>query len=174
MGSAVAVPRLWGTSSTVVAQGLSCPVACGIFPDHWQADSLPPSHQGSSPLPFSNYTLGGSMRLQLHAKHRAPLRGWQFSMLFLRNRNKSWYTRNPHLSALYLSPLPLSQGEGPGSSCEISCFFLSLSCISLLTPASQNCITFLMAHPELSVFGLKYNSQFRSPSWMHSFSILDI
>ena len=40
---------------TVVAHGLSCPEACGIFPDqglnpcflHWQADSLPLSHQGS-------------------------------------------------------------------------------------------------------------------------------
>ena len=42
-------------SSTVVAQGLSCSSACGIFPDqgpnvcllHWQADSLPLSYQGS-------------------------------------------------------------------------------------------------------------------------------
>ena len=84
-------------------------MACGIFPDQWQADSLPPSHPGSSLLPFANYTLGASMRLQLHAKYRAPRRGWQFSMLFLRNRNTSWYTRNPLLSALYFiisAPLP--------------------------------------------------------------------
>ena len=41
--------------SVVVAHGPSCSVACGIFPDqgsnpcplHWQADSLPPHHQGS-------------------------------------------------------------------------------------------------------------------------------
>ena len=41
--------------SVVVAHGLSCSVACGIFPDqgsnpcpvHWQADSQPLSHQGS-------------------------------------------------------------------------------------------------------------------------------
>ena len=41
--------------SAVVARGLSCPVACGIFPDqgsnpcplHWQADSQPLCHQGS-------------------------------------------------------------------------------------------------------------------------------
>ena len=40
---------------TVVAHGLSCSEACGIFPDqglnpcflHWQADSLPLSHQGN-------------------------------------------------------------------------------------------------------------------------------
>ena len=41
-----------------MAHGLSCSVACGIFPDqglnscllHWQADSLPVSHQGGRPL----------------------------------------------------------------------------------------------------------------------------
>ena len=42
-------------SSVVVAHGLSCSAACGIFPDqgpnpcplHWQADSQPLRHQGS-------------------------------------------------------------------------------------------------------------------------------
>ena len=42
-------------ASVVVAHGFSCPTACGIFLDqglnscllHWQADSLPLSHQGS-------------------------------------------------------------------------------------------------------------------------------
>ena len=41
--------------SVVVAHGLSCSTACGIFPDqgsnpcplHWQADSQPLCHQGS-------------------------------------------------------------------------------------------------------------------------------
>ena len=41
--------------SVAVVLGLSCSTACGIFPDqglnlcllHWQADSLPLSHQGS-------------------------------------------------------------------------------------------------------------------------------
>ena len=45
--------------TVVVVHGLSCSTACGIFPDqgsnerlwHWQADSLPLSHQGS-PLPI--------------------------------------------------------------------------------------------------------------------------
>ena len=53
--SAAAVPGLQSTGSVVVVHALSCPVACGIFPDqgsnlclpHWQADSLPLSHQGS-------------------------------------------------------------------------------------------------------------------------------
>ena len=44
--------------SVIVAHGLSCSAACGIFPDqasspcplHWQADSQPLRHQGS---PFS-------------------------------------------------------------------------------------------------------------------------
>ena len=43
------------TGLTVVAYGLSCSVACEIFPDqgsnpcllHWQVDSLPLDHQGS-------------------------------------------------------------------------------------------------------------------------------
>ena len=42
--------------SLVVVHGLSCSAACGIFPDqvsnpcllHWQMDSLPLSHQGTS------------------------------------------------------------------------------------------------------------------------------
>ena len=55
MGSVVAVLELWSTGSVVMVLGLSCSAACGIFLDqrsnscplHWQADSLPPSHQGS-------------------------------------------------------------------------------------------------------------------------------
>ena len=50
-----AAPGLWGTGSVVVAQGLACSVARGIFPDqgsnpcllHCQADSLPLSQWGS-------------------------------------------------------------------------------------------------------------------------------
>ena len=46
---------LWSMGSVVVAYGLSCSTACGILLDqasnpcllHWQADSLPPSHQGN-------------------------------------------------------------------------------------------------------------------------------
>ena len=48
-------PWLWHTGLPVVVHGLSCSVACGIFPDqglyvcllHWWEDSLPLSHQGS-------------------------------------------------------------------------------------------------------------------------------
>ena len=48
--------------SVVVAHGLSCSTACGIFPDqgsnpcplHWQADSQPLHHQGSPNLPILN------------------------------------------------------------------------------------------------------------------------
>ena len=47
---------LLSTGSAVVEHRLSCPVACGIFPDqasnphalNWQADSLPLDHQRSS------------------------------------------------------------------------------------------------------------------------------
>ena len=64
--SLVAEYELWGVGASVVVvlglsstglivevHGLSCSIACGIFPDqgsnscllHWQADSLPLSHQ---------------------------------------------------------------------------------------------------------------------------------
>ena len=56
--SAVAGPGLSSTGSIVVAHGLSCSTACGVFPDqgsnlcllHWQADSYPVYHQGSPGL----------------------------------------------------------------------------------------------------------------------------
>ena len=55
MGSAVVNPRLESTGSVVVAHGLSCSAACGIFLDkgwktcllQWQEYSLPLSRQGS-------------------------------------------------------------------------------------------------------------------------------
>ena len=61
---------------------LSCPVACGIFPDqgsnlslpHWQADSLPLSHQGSPSQLFlpekktgSRWSQDSVLELQLRA-----------------------------------------------------------------------------------------------------------
>ena len=57
--SVVVARRLQSTGSVVVAHGLSCSAACGIFPDqgsnpcplHWQADSEPLHHQGS-PMNF--------------------------------------------------------------------------------------------------------------------------
>ena len=47
--------QLWHVGSVVVAHGLICSAACGIFLDqgsnpcplHWQADSQPLRHQGS-------------------------------------------------------------------------------------------------------------------------------
>ena len=53
VGSVAAVPGLWST--VVVAHGLSCSTAGGIFLDqgsdscllHWHADSLPLSYEGS-------------------------------------------------------------------------------------------------------------------------------
>ena len=58
------VPRLWSAGSVAVVCGLSCSAAGGIFPNqgsnpgalHWQADSLPLSHQGSSQLLLSFFS----------------------------------------------------------------------------------------------------------------------
>ena len=55
VGSAVAASGLQSTGSTVEANGLSCSMAHGVFPDqgsnscllHWQTFPLPLSHQGS-------------------------------------------------------------------------------------------------------------------------------
>ena len=57
VGSVVTVPRLQHTGSRAVVQQLNCCKTCRIFPSqgskpcllHWQVDSLPLSHQGSSP-----------------------------------------------------------------------------------------------------------------------------
>ena len=55
VASLVAEHSLECAVSAAVAYRLSCPAACGIFPDqrlnpcllHWQADSQPLDHQGS-------------------------------------------------------------------------------------------------------------------------------
>ena len=52
-------------ASAVVAPGLGCSKACGIFPDqgsnlcflHWQVDSLPLSHQESPPLSVPSWSI---------------------------------------------------------------------------------------------------------------------
>ena len=59
--SAVVARGLQSAGSEVVAHGLSCSAACGVFPDHssnpcplhWQADSQPLCHQ-ASPHPYFN------------------------------------------------------------------------------------------------------------------------
>ena len=61
-GSVVVAPGLWSTGSIAVAHRLNYSAACGIFPDqgsnpcllHWQADSLPLSHQGSPNIIFKS------------------------------------------------------------------------------------------------------------------------
>ena len=59
VGSVVAAPRLQSTGLIFVVPRLNCSMACGIFLDqgsncpcflHWQVDSLPLTHQGSSLL----------------------------------------------------------------------------------------------------------------------------
>ena len=65
------VPRLQSTGFIVVADGLSCSAAGGIFlPDqrsnpsllHWQVDSLLLSHQGSPHDSFKVNRIGGWWR----------------------------------------------------------------------------------------------------------------
>ena len=88
-GLVVVAPGLRRTGSVVVAHGLSCSMACGIFPDqrsnpwllHWQADSLPLSHRVT--LKFSFWRnqwlqspcsdLGALCMLSYWINHRDPL-----------------------------------------------------------------------------------------------------
>ena len=66
VGSVVVVPGFQNTGSITVVHGLRCSTACEIFPHqgsnlcllHWQANSLPPSHQGSSQTQFLFKRLG--------------------------------------------------------------------------------------------------------------------
>ena len=62
LGPRVAASGFCSTGSKVVAHRLGCSASRGIFPDqglnpcplHWQADSVPLSHQGSPIVSFLN------------------------------------------------------------------------------------------------------------------------
>ena len=66
MGSVVAAPGLQSTGSVVEVYELSCSATSGVFLDlgsnpcllHWQADSLPLSHQGSPGCDCLDHLLG--------------------------------------------------------------------------------------------------------------------
>ena len=63
---------LIAVASLIVARGLSCSMACGIFRDqgsnpcplHWQTDSLPLSHQASPGLGFITVTNGAEGQIE--------------------------------------------------------------------------------------------------------------
>ena len=63
MNSAVVAPGLYNIGSVVVVHGLSFSMARGIFSDqgsnlcllHWQVDSLPLNHEGSTPSANFHY-----------------------------------------------------------------------------------------------------------------------
>ena len=70
---ACGLQQLWHMGSVVVAHGLCCSAACGIFLDqgsnpcslHWQADSQPLRHQGSPRIKFLSLS---SLALNLRVK----------------------------------------------------------------------------------------------------------
>ena len=86
LGHRASVVRLSGFSSTgsiVVAHRLSCSVACGIFLGqgsnpclfHWQAESLPLSHQGSSMFfIFASPTQNSAQKCLLHGRQDIVLK----------------------------------------------------------------------------------------------------
>ena len=76
----VTVARALSTGLGVVAHGLSCSEACGVFPNqgmnscflHWQADSLPLSHQGS-PINYKKKIIIIIVGASLEAQWLRPL-----------------------------------------------------------------------------------------------------
>ena len=70
------------TGSMVEARRLSCSVACGIFPTkgsspcllHWQADSVPLSHQGSPTTLYVISDLRRKLRLPFQAAQSRHIR----------------------------------------------------------------------------------------------------
>ena len=84
VGSVVAAPRLQSTDSVVMVLRLSCSAACG-FPDqesnlrllHWQADSSPPSYQGSPFLSQRFIIPQSEVEWNTLACILFPLCGWQ-------------------------------------------------------------------------------------------------
>ena len=72
MGSIVVVPGLWHTGLTIGVQGLSCSATYRIFLDqesnpcllHWQADSLPLSHQGIPCICFLNHIFKKELQIR--------------------------------------------------------------------------------------------------------------
>ena len=107
------------TGSITVVHWLSCPTACGIFPDqgsdpcslHWQADSQPLGHQGSPRTPTSDVPsqTSGPQALALHPRQRNPTALGNLRMMvilvsaFQDKQESSWSvipTRQPDLRCL--------------------------------------------------------------------------
>ena len=107
--SVVLTPRFKSTGSIVVAHGISCSVACGIFPDqgsnlclrHWQADSLPQSHQGSPHLSFLKE--GGSRHLGKERENQSMLKGTVVPTLM---HTMSFHPHNGPVWGTLLPPFP--------------------------------------------------------------------
>ena len=108
--SVVTAPWLQSTGSVVVLHGVSCSMACRIFPDqgsderllhwqadssderllHWQADSLPPSHHGSPYLLHSAKWVYTKV-LSVARRRGRPVQGWEGRLEHLRLRNPAFF-----------------------------------------------------------------------------------
>ena len=111
-----------------MGHGLSCSAACGIFPHqgsnphllHWQADSLPLSHQGSPTAcfltapPHCSQVLDGRRptggRLEVMVRIREPLTAQQ-----LETTTERWLVIDPVPASMpTVRPLPISSPGGKG------------------------------------------------------------
>ena len=84
------VCRPCSTGLVVVVHGVSCPKACGIFPDqlsnlcppHWQVESYPLYHQGRPCMCILNKNLWPISRSWKYS-HVTPIRKFVYHLLFL-------------------------------------------------------------------------------------------
>ena len=96
-------------SSVVMAQGLSCSVACGTFPDqgsnlcplYWQADSLPLDHQGGLRLTFPSVEPVKEMALTYMGGHHPVHWGLESN----RKAEEGWICSFLELGCLSSSPV---------------------------------------------------------------------
>ena len=83
--------------SIIVAHGLSCSAACGIFPDqgsnpcplHWQADSQPLHHQGSLTMYLFRCWINLSLLLMAIIKSLVKLFPFSFLIPNVKHRNRT-------------------------------------------------------------------------------------
>ena len=121
---------LCARASVVVAHGLRCSVACGIFPDqgsnpcplHWQADSQPLHHQGSPGVTFLKAVkvlceLCSCANLNCRSKHCLTCSSYkeiriscEASLLILMLAASTWVCRDSFPGTRGSSHLPPARG----------------------------------------------------------------
>ena len=137
--ASVVVDRgLWSAGSVVVAHGLSCSTACGIFPDqgsnpcplHWQADCKLLRHQGSPPRVLLKWNFFASI-----TSSRTPLSVLSITTVLFKSQSspapRSAGCRSRVSSLVALLTFPCSAISSRTSFCSTQIPLLALSLLLL-------------------------------------------